>query len=329
MIPWNKLPSDLQKAILAMVIVFGGTSTACRLAPPICDPAPPPPTTPKPPTTTPMICDPAPPPPTTPRPPTATPRVYDPPPPPPSTTPTRTATASATPTTPTLTPPPIICDPAPPPPLTRTPMICDPPPPPPATVAPDQHFTPRRVQIASDGTAPGVNIRASIVDQAGQPVSGLRVLIEHAGEEVPLYSGRGGTFFANFPEPGTYTLSIEGAETSKLTLELKLHDVATIEWVESRDTSQLPLPLAEIRAVSIVRQAGLSFAAETPWPDARYRWSVSGGTLVEAADGVTWQPPAVPGRYLLQVVADWGRTGLAVDAAVLVVEEDGRVTWRG
>ncbi len=122
-------------------------------------------------------------------------------------------------------------------------------------------------------------------------------------------------------------MSIEGSETSKLTLELKLHDVAPIEWVESRDTSQLPL--AEIRAVSIVRQAGLSFAAETPWPDARYRWSVSGGTLVEAAGGVTWQPPTQPGRYLLQVVADWGRTGLAVDAAVLVVEEDGRVTWRG
>jgi hypothetical protein len=329
MIPWNKLPSDLQKAILAMVIVFGGTSTACRLAPPVCDPAPPPPTTPKPPTATPMICDPAPPPPTITR--TPTPMVYDPPPPPPSMTPTRKVTASATSTTPaTPTPPPIICDPAPPPPLTGTPMICDPPPPPPpATIAPGQNFTPRRVQVTFDKTAPGVNIRASIVDQDGQPMSGLRVLVEHGGEEYPLYSGRGGTFFANFPEAGRYTLSIEGAETSRLTLELKLHDVATIEWVESRDTSQLPLPLAEIRAVSIVRQAGLSFAAETPWPDARYRWSVSGGALAEAAGGVTWQPPNAPGRYLLQVAADWGRTGLAVDAVVLVVEEDGRVTWRG
>ncbi len=336
MIPWNKLPSDLQKAILAMVIVFGGTSTACRLSPPICDPAPPPPTTPRPPTATPMICDPAPPPPTITRPATATPRVYDPPPPPPTITPTQTVTPSAsaqpplgTPTANFLTPPPIICDPAPPPPLTGTPMICDPPPPPPATVAPGQNFTPRRVQVTTDKTAPGVNIRASIMDQNSQPVSGLRVLVEHAGEEVPLYSGRGGSFFADFPEPGRYTLSIEGSETSKLTLELKLHDVATIEWVESRDTSQLPLPLAEIRAVSIVRQAGLSFAAETPWPDARYRWSVSGGALAEAAGGVTWQPPAQPGRYLLQVVADWGQTGLAVVAAVLVVEEDGRVTWRG
>jgi hypothetical protein len=56
---------------------------------------------------------------------------------------------------------------------------------------------------------------------------------------------------------------------------------------------------------------------------------VSGGTRVEADGGVTWQPPTQPGRYLLQVVADWGRTGLAVDAAALVVEEDGRVTWRG
>jgi hypothetical protein len=224
----------------------------------------------------------------------------------------------------------MICDPAPPPAVTGTPMICDPPPPPPsATVAPGQHFTPRLVQVASDGTAPGVNIRATIVDQAGQPVGGLRVLVVHDGEEYPLYSGRGGAFFASFPQAGTYTLSIEGAETSRLTLELKLHDVATVEWVESRDQSQLPLPLAEIRAVDIAWQAGLSFAAETPWPDARYRWSVSGGSLVEAAGSVTWQPPAEPGRYLLQVVADWGRTGLAVDAVVLIVEKNGRVTWRG
>ena len=41
---------------------------------------------------------------------------------------------------------------------------------------------------------------------------------------------------------------------------------------------------------------------------------------------MVWQPPAEPGRYLIQVVADWGRLGLAVDATVLVVQEDGRVS---
>jgi hypothetical protein len=190
MAPWNKLPKDLQKAILAMIILYGGASVSCRLGPVICDPPPPP-------SVTPMICD---------------------PPPPPTTAPQPTAT-------PTITP--MICDPAPPPSI--TPMICDPPPPPP--------------------------------------------------------SGGG----------------------SRLELEDRL-------------------PLAEIRTVDIVWEDGLTFGAETPWPGARYRWSVSGGTLAGSGEGVVWQPPAEPGRYLLQVVADWGQAGLAVDALVLAVEEDGSVT---
>ena len=188
MAPWNKLPKDLQKAILATIILYGGASVSCRLGPVICDPPPPP-------SVTPMICDP----------------------PPPPMTPTPTAK-------PTVTP--MICDPAPPPSI--TPMICDPPPPPP--------------------------------------------------------SGKSG------PE------------------------------------SQDRLPLAEIRTVDIVWEDGLTFGAETPWPGARYRWSVSAGTLAGSGEGVIWQPPAEPGRYLLQVVADWGQAGLAVDALVLAVEEDGSVT---
>jgi hypothetical protein len=177
MVPWNKLPKDLQKAILSLIILYGSASVSCRLGPVICDPPPPPTTAPKPtatPTVTPMICD-------------------------------------------------------PPPPPTVTPMICDPPPPPPT-----------------------------------------------GGESRPQLEDR--------------------------------------------------LPLAEIRAVEIVWEDGLTFGAETFWPGARYRWSVSGGTLSESDEGVVWQPPAEPGRYLLQVVVDWGQAGLAVDALVLAVEEDGSVT---
>lgn len=178
MAPWNKLPKDLQKAILTLIVLYGSTSVSCRLGPVICDPPPPPTTAPRP-TVTPMICD---------------------PPPPPTTAPTPTV----------------------------TPMICDPPPPPPS----------------------------------------------------------GG----------------------------------------ARPDSQDRLPLAEIRAVDIVWEDGLTFGVETPWPGARYRWSTSGGTLSGSGDRVVWQPPTEPGRYLLQVVADWGPDGLAVDALVLVVGEDGSVT---
>ena len=100
---------------------------------------------------------------------------------------------------------------------------------------------------------------------------------------------------------------------------------AAAERTQAQTESWDPLPLAEVRAVDIAWQEGLVFAAETDWPGARYEWTVSGGTLKEMEGRVQWQPPAQPGRYLLQVVADWGRTGLAVDALVLAVEEDGSV----
>ena len=67
------------------------------------------------------------------------------------------------------------------------------------------------------------------------------------------------------------------------------------------------------------------FAADSLWPGATYRWSASGGRLVSIDDGVFWRLPARPGRYLLEVIADWGADGLAVDALVLTVDEQGRV----
>jgi hypothetical protein len=221
----------------------------------------------------------------------------------------------------------------PPPPPSGTPMICDPAPPPPlVTLAPGQHFTVRTVQIVPDEGLAGVAIRGTITDQDGQPLGGLTITLEHDGSQVEVASDQMGAFAYVAPEAGIYLIAVQGDETSPLRLELKPQDVATIEWVETWEGSQVPLPLAEIRTVDIVWQdivpgdSGLTFAADTPWPGARYRWSASGGTLNEPGEGVVWQAPPEPGRYLLQVVADWGRAGLAVDSLVLIVEDDGSVT---
>jgi hypothetical protein len=90
------------------------------------------------------------------------------------------------------------------------------------------------------------------------------------------------------------------------------------------------LPLAEIRWARISLPSATRghprFGVSSPWPAASYRWSVSGGELLLEEDGVAWQLPASPGRYLLQVIADWGADGLAVDALVLVVDAEGGVT---
>jgi hypothetical protein len=238
MIPWQRLPKDLQRAILAMMLLSGEAAAASSCAPMVCDPPPPPSVQPQPtPVMSPIICDPAPPPasatptPTiTPaRPPVKTPMIFDPPPEPPpaSVTPTPTATSTATPERPPA----------------KTPMIFDPPPEPP----------------------PAPNSRL---------------------------------------EPPTM---VKGTS----------------------DT----LPLAEIRTISIYwddaagdSPDGLLFEAGSPWTGARYRWSASGGTLEVEGERAAWQPPAEPGRYLLQVVADWDAAGLAVDALVLVVGGNGSVT---
>jgi hypothetical protein len=90
------------------------------------------------------------------------------------------------------------------------------------------------------------------------------------------------------------------------------------------------LPLAEIRWVRILWPASgarhLVFGIESPWPDAAYHWSASGGRIIFTDAGVLWAPPAGPGRYVLQVIADWGADGLAMDAALLVVDQQGGVT---
>jgi hypothetical protein len=209
MLPWHKLPKDLQRAILAMMLLSGEAAAASSCAPMVCDPPPPPSVTPQPtPVMSPIICDPAP--------------------PPASATPTPTATPTATPARPPA----------------KTPMIFDPPPEPPP--APDSSRIERPLAAKGSGAA---------------------------------------------------------------------------------------LPLAEIRTVSIYwddeagdSAEGLVFEAGSPWPGAGYRWSASGGTLDGDGERVAWQPPAEPGRYLLQVVADWDAAGLAVDALVLVVGDDGSVT---
>ena len=285
MVPWNKLPKDLQKAILSLIVLYGSASVSCRLGPVICDPPPPP-------SVTPMICD---------------------PPPPPTTAPRPTAT-------PTMTP--MICDPPPPPPSV-TPMICDPPPPP--SVAPRRYFQIRSFQMISDTAVRDAAVRGTVVDQQGQPLEGLKVTAQTDGIGIDVWTDHNGTFFLLI-EPGAYLIIVNDDESHGLPLELKHHDLAIVEWMEIGPQSQSRLPLAEIRAVDIVWEDGLTFGAETPWPGARYRWNMSGGTLSGSGERMVWEPPAEPGRYLLQVVADWGHAGLAVDALVLVVEEDGSVT---
>ena len=331
MVRWNRLPKDLQRSILLMIVMFGGTAAACRFGPQLFDPPPPP-------THTPMICDPPPPPLT--RMPTATrasggatgdsvnvvqlgvktPMICDPPPPP---------LRTRRPATPT---PPVVCDPAPPP--GYTPMICDPPPPPPleetaeprVTVAPGQCFSAALALRVMNPSLPCSVVVGKVVNADGLAVPGLPLVLRCGVAEERMPSDAAGAYALTVPQPGVCSLAVEGDEANMLELTLQDHEIVVVDWVEHWKQAFAPLPLAEIRAVNIVWLEGLTFAAETLWPGARYRWTASGGTLAVDGERATWQPPAEPGRCLLQVAADWGRAGLAISAIGLEVDEDGGVT---
>lgn len=268
---WDQLPADVQKALLVTLVVMGGTSVSCRLSGPvICDPAPPPSTTP------------------------------------------------------------MICDPPPPPPITATPMICDPAPPPPTpyptvTLAPGQHFTAHVIDTRLDPGISGALIQGAVFDQDGRPLPGISLVISGEGGEARTVTDQNGSFALTVPQAGTYRLSVEGDEDNALTVTLSPNAIITVNWQESWDESHAPLPLAEVRSVRIDWQGGLTFAARSPWPGATCRWTATGGTLIDEGDRVTWQPPAKPGRYMLQVIADWGWRGLAADALTLTVGQDGLV----
>jgi len=271
----------MQNALLAMVILYGGSRLCSGVGPMVCDPAPPPTqaTTPTP-IRTPMICDPLPPP---------------------------TQVATSTPA--------------------KTPMICDPPPrpsSPPPTVTrgqASQHYQVRNVQTASDQSVSGAIVKGVVRDEQGRPIQGVPIVVQGQAAYRAV-TNAAGEYTVRLSGPGNYRILVEGAQDFALPLQLKLHDVVAVEWVQVKDQSSLPL--AEIRTVEIVWDDGWDFGVETPWPEARMRWSVSGGQLVDTDVGVTWLPPTEPGRYLLQVVADWEHDGLAVDALTLIIGPDGR-----
>ncbi|MBI5303849.1 MAG: carboxypeptidase regulatory-like domain-containing protein [Chloroflexi bacterium] len=297
MIPWRKLTPDAQKSILALMVLSGGANLTGCCPPVVCDPAPPPRTATPLPRPSPIICDPA---------------------PPPSVRPTQPRDASPVPSatrTPLRTP--IICDP-PPPPRTTTPQAT-------ATPVASRRFQLRGLQMTTDSTLNGAAVRGSIYDRQDQPFGEVKITLQAGNTIIETATARNGAFFLRVANPGSYQLIIGGDKASALALQLKPFDVANVEWKELEPQSLAPLPLAEIRVVDIVWGDDLTFTVETAWADARYRWSVSGGTLIEEQTRVIWQPPAEPGRYLLQLVADWGADGLAVDSIGLAVTAEGYV----
>lgn len=300
MIPWNRLPRDVQRTILGLVLLSGTISLdGCKPPPPTYDP-PPPPSTTRGPSPTPI-------------------------------TPTPAASASATPAAST---PPVIYDPAPPPrtatPVIKPPIIFDPAPPPrtatlgsPSPVATiDGRLD--RMRTSADPSISGARVRGQVTGSDGRPRQGITVELRSANSTVSAISASDGTFTVDCV-PGSYMFVAAGDKEHAVKLDVAEHDVVDISWTLSTSAPGARLPLAEIRTVDIVWSDDLTFTVDTPWPGASYRWMTTGGRLVQENDLMRWEPPDMPGRYLLQLIADWGYDGIAIDALTLTVFPDGRV----
>jgi hypothetical protein len=194
-------------------------------------------------------------------------------------------------------------------------------------------FEARSIQIVPDRIQVGIEVWGAVKDRQGKPVRQAKITLTAPGIEITSRTSDSGAYSLRISAPGAYRMFVGADQSHSVPLDLKLHDLALVEWAGIAPGSQAPLPLAEIRTVKIAQVApgstsarALDFAAASPWPDADYDWSVSGGTLVKSGARVRWQPPPDSGRYLLQVIADWDYAGLAVDAVTLTVAADGRVT---
>ena len=177
--------------------------------------------------------------------------------------------------------------------------------------------------MSTDTSLKGASVYGKIFDAKGQPLGGIALVLQSDKTTIEVATSSDGSFYILVPNPGASSLILVSDRNNPLSLQLKQFDVAYVEFMDLGSQSQLILPLAEIRSVDIVWGDALTFQVDTPWQGARYRWSVSGGALIEEGNSVTWEPPAEPGRYLLQLIADWGRDGLAVDVLTLTVTEDG------
>jgi hypothetical protein len=219
-------------------------------------------------------------------------------------------------------------------------MLCDPPPQPDLSPKPKLTAVPAlpgfetsSVQVVPGQAQEWIEVRGTVRDHLGNPVPEAIITLRAPGFEITSNTNDSGVYSLHISAPGAYRMFVGVDQSHSVPLDLKLHDLATVDWIAVGAQSRAPLPLAEIRTVKIARDAAgsadareLAFAAASPWPSADYHWTVSGGTLTTAGSRARWQPPVEPGRYLLQVVADWDYAGLAVDALVLTVATDDRLT---
>ena len=172
-----------------------------------------------------------------------------------------------------------------------TPMLCDPPPQPDLSPRPEPTaeaalpgFKAQAVQIIPNGVQEGIEVRGKVTDRQGNPMRQVRIALAAPNIEISSRTNSNGSYRLSFSRPGSYQMFVGTDRSHSVPLDLKLHDLATVDWVAVSAESRAPLPLAEIRTVKIAQitagaapASGLDFAAASPWPDADYRWRVSEG----------------------------------------------------
>ena len=177
-----------------------------------------------------------------------------------------------------------------------TPMICDPPPGPdraprrtPSAEVALPGFEARSVQVIPDRIEVGIEVWGTVRDHLGNPVSQAKITLMAPGTEITSRTSDSGAYSLRVSAPGAYRMFVGVDQSHSVPLELKLHDLALVEWVGTAPGSQAPLPLAEIRTVKIAQVAadsafgaGVGFRRRVPLAE----WGLQLDCLGRDVDGV-------------------------------------------
>ena len=143
-----------------------------------------------------------------------------------------------------------------------TPMLCDPPPQPdlsprpkPTAEAALPGFEASSRPDHTQSGAGGIEVRGNVTDRLGNPMPQVSITLVAPGIEITSRTNVTALYSLSFSRPGSYQMFVGTDRSHSVPLDLKLHDLATVDWVAVSAESRAPLPLAEIRTVKIAQIA--------------------------------------------------------------------------
>ena len=116
----------------------------------------------------------------------------------------------------------------------------------------------------------GIEVWGTVSDHLGNPVPQAKITLMAPGAEITSRTSDSGAYSLRVTAPGAYRMFVGMDQSHSVPLELKLHDLALVEWVGIAPGS-LTHPSAHRRQCRRRRPAGSAFSPR-PTTTERYSW---------------------------------------------------------